>query len=126
MRYLKVVLVAIILFIFVWGLSHVSGVRDDVYLDNFSISEDGKYMTLNIGVLSEKGYVRKVTTETKGDKLYLDFHSTTGINNSNGAKTSYDIRMSDAWNEIYFYSSNKKYTLVLQKQDGHWYKYISK
>lgn len=128
-KILKPLLVGIIVLIFVWGITHVSSVRGDVILTGFTMSEDGKTINLEIEVISNQGYVRKITTETVDDKLYIDFHSTTGVNNETGSKTVFPIRVSDVWNEIYFYEwgTNKTdtYKLVMKKSDDQWYQYLN-
>ncbi|MFI3175217.1 MAG: hypothetical protein R3Y53_08505 [Bacillota bacterium] len=101
------------------GLLLIDDVRSDVYLESFEVTEEGR-LILEIYTAAEKGYVRKVTTHRNEEGLYLDFHSTTGINNSNGAKTSYTFALSDSWDEIYIYRGKKSYEKVLEKVGSKW------
>ena len=62
--------------------------RTDVYLGDFSISEDGKELIFTAGVPSSMGYIRGYKDEGGGVKPhYLKFYSTFGgLNSSLGAK----------------------------------------
>ena len=106
-----IVLIAVILFI---GTGFTK--RTDVYLADYSVSEDGKSITMNIGIASSMGYARDCTIKQGGDNKYIAFYSAFGGLNSNiGAKNKFEIELNPSCAEIYFYHGVVGYTLVLQK-----------
>ncbi|MBE6155786.1 MAG: hypothetical protein E7164_03410, partial [Firmicutes bacterium] len=56
------------------------GSRTDVFLKDFELSQDGKTMTLKVGVSSSAGYVRKMKRTSGSMNYYFTFYSTFGIN----------------------------------------------
>lgn len=99
------------------------GKRTDVYLKNFKISSDGKTMTLNVGVSSSSGYIRKIKRTSGSMNYYFTFYSTFGINSKIGSKDSFKIELDQDVDEIYFSTGEKGYSLVLQKnkETGKWF-----
>lgn len=97
--------------------------RTDVYLKDFEISADGKTMTLKVGVSSSAGYVRKMKRTSGSTNGYYTFYSTYGINSKIGAKDSFEIELDEDTDEIYFYTGDKGYKLVLTKNEAlqKWY-----
>lgn len=89
--------------------------RTDVYLKEFELSEDGKTMTLKVGVSNSAGYVRKIKQTSGSTNGYYTFYSTYGINSKNGAKDTFEIELNGETDEIYFYTGNKGYKIVLAK-----------
>lgn len=71
--------------------------RTDVYLGDFSISEDGKELTFTAGVPSSMGYIRGYKDEGGGVKPhYLKFYSTFGgLNSSLGAKSEFVLELDE-------------------------------
>lgn len=55
-----IVIVLVALFI------STGGAGADVFLHKFEVSEDGKIMTLKVGLISSAGYIRKME-QTSGD-----------------------------------------------------------
>ena len=95
----------------------------NVFIVDFSVSEDGSEMTVTVGVSSSIGYVRKVSEhQQQGGKLYLDCYSAFGgINGSWGAKSEYTIQIDKDTEMIAIYRSPNCYDPVLQKgEDGVW------
>jgi len=90
--------------------------RTDVYLKDFEVSSDGKTMTINIGVSGSEGYVRKMKRTSGSMNYYYTFYSTYGINSKLGAKDSFEIELDKNVDEIYFYTGDKGYKLVLTKR----------
>ncbi len=90
-------------------------VRTDVYLEDFSISQDGKTMILNVEVSSSGGYIRKIKQVSEGSNRYYTFYSTFGINSKIGAKKNFEIEIDQNMEQIYFYTGAKDYKLVLIK-----------
>ena len=112
------VFVGIVIFviILIGGLILVTGgARTDVVLGGYDLSTDGKTMTLKVGVSSSVGYIRKMKRTSGSMNYYLTFYSTFGINSKLGAKDTFEIELDDNVDEIYFYTGNKGYKLVLIK-----------
>ena len=98
--------------------------RTDVYLKNFEVSSDGKIMTLKVGVTSSTGYIRKMRRTSGSMNYYYTFYSTFGINSKIGAKDTFEIELDENVDEIYFYTGDKGYKVVLIKNyiTGKWEK----
>ena len=98
--------------------------RTDVYLKNFEVSSDGKIMTLKVGVTSSTGYIRKIKRTSCSMNYYYTFYSTFGINSKIGAKDTFEIGLDENVDEIYFYTGDGGYKLVLTKNyvTGKWEK----
>ena len=95
----------------------------NVFIVDFSVSEDGSEMTVTVGVSSSIGYVRKVSEhQQQGGKLYLDCYSAFGgINGSWGAKSEYTIQIDEDTEMIALYCSADCYNPVLEKDaNGEW------
>ena len=95
----------------------------NVYVADFSVSEDGSEMTITVGVSTSIGYVRKVSVHQQhGGKLYLDCYSAFGgINGSWGAKNEYTIQLEEDTEMIALYRSPNCYDPVLEKgANGEW------
>lgn len=120
---IKIFLLALILvLLYVIGTGFVK--RNDVVLLDYSLSENKKEITLNVGVMSSMGYVRAFKDMGGGVKPhYLNFYSTFGGINSNfGVKDKFILKLEEFDNEIYFNRKDGGYQLVLQKDDktGMW------
>ena len=115
-----IIVVAIILV----GLFLASGgSRTDVFLRDYEISQDGKTMTLKVGVSSSAGYIRKMKRTSGSTNYYYTFYSTFGINSKTGAKDTFEIELDQNVDEIYFYTGGKGYKKVLEKNaNGEWIK----
>ena len=96
--------------------------RTDVYLKDYEVSEDGKTMTLKVGVSDSTGYVRKIKRTSGSMNYYFTFYSTFGINSKLGAKDTFEIAFDSNVDEIYFYTGDKGYKKVLEKDEvtGEW------
>lgn len=95
----------------------------NVFIVDFSVSEDGAEMTITVGVSTSIGYVRKVSVHQQhGGKLYLDCYSAFGgINGSWGAKNEYTIQLDEDTEMIALYRSPNCYDPVLEKDaNGEW------
>ena len=116
----KLIIVGIIALVIMGvGLFLVTGrARNDVYLKDFEISEDGKIMTLKVGVSSSAGYVRKMKKTSGSTNGYYTFYSTFGINSKIGAKDTFEIELDDNMDEIYFYTGDKGYRLELVRRNA--------
>ena len=121
----KIFIVSIVIVVLLIGFLLITGgARTNVYLKNFEISSDGKTMTLKVGVTSSAGYVRNIKRTSGGTNGYYTFYSTFGINSKLGSKDTFEIEIDDNMDEIYFYTDDKGYKLVLTKHKvtGEWTK----
>ena len=102
----------------------LGGKRTDVFLKDFELSQDGKTMTLKVGVSSSAGYIRKMKQTSGSMNYYFTFYSTFGINSKLGAKDTFEIELDNNVDEIYVYTGGKGYKKVLEKtNDGDWVKF---
>ncbi len=112
----KFIIISTVVVFFVTLLFLMTGrERTDVYVRDFIVSEDGRRMTLKVGVSSSTGYVRKIKRTSSSTNYYYTFYSTFGINSKIGAKDTFELALDDNVNEIYFYTGNKGYRLELMK-----------
>lgn len=88
-----------------------------IMLMDYSISKDSNEMILKVGVASSMGFVRKLKSSQDGNKKYITFYSTYGLNSSIGSKDEFQVELQPSCNEIYFYSGNGEYKLKLRKND---------
>ncbi len=118
-----IILAFAILVSVVWVIGSGFNKRTDVFLSDYSVSEDGNEITLQVGVLSSMGYVRGFLNDTnKTEVMEMQFYSTFGgLNSSIGAKGEFVIILNPECREIYFYH-NDGFDLVLQKNHatGEW------
>lgn len=116
---ITIVLLSTVLYLMVPGFTK----QESVYITDYTVSEDGKEMTIKIGVSSSMGYVRKVSVhQQQGGKLYLDCYSAFGgINGSWGAKSEYIIQLDEETEAIALYRNSDCYEVVLNKtEDDKW------
>ena len=95
--------------------------RGDVVLGDYSASEDGSAVTMQVGVAGSMGYVRSVSETHEGDRLYVKFYSAFGgYNGTLGAKDSFELETPQACREIWFYrdGGGEMYDLVLRRDDA--------
>lgn len=78
--------------------------RMDVVLVDYSVSEDGTEITLDVGIPTSTGYIRGFKDNGSGVKPhYLTFFSTFGgINSPIGAEHSFQLELTSDDTEIYF------------------------
>ena len=97
--------------------------RTDVYLKEYEVSNDGKNITLKVGVSGSSGYIRKMKRTSGSMNYYLTFYSTFFINSKLGSKDTFIIEVDENVDEIYFYTGKKGYNKVLEKnEDNIWKK----
>lgn len=120
---LIIIFIFIILVVAVWMISSGFIKRTDVYLVDYSVSEDGSEITLQVGVAGSMGYVRDFLNDTNETEIMeMQFYSAFGgFNSSIGAKNEFVILLNPDCHEIYFYH-NDGFNLVLQKNQatGEW------
>ena len=94
-----------------------------VYMDGYSISGDGREITLDIDVAASRGYIRKAAVSQQyGGKLYIDCYSAFGgINGRIGAKNSFTLPLDADTTMIGIYRNENCYEEILHKDaDGNW------
>jgi hypothetical protein len=98
--------------------------RTDVILVDYSVSQDGTEMQLDVHVSSSMGYIRGFKDKGGGVKPhYLTFYSTFGgLNSSLGSANSFMLELRENDTEIYFNRPNGGYELALVKdgKTGQW------
>lgn len=98
--------------------------RTDVFLSDYSVSDDGTSLIMITDVASSMGYIRGFKDDGGGVKPhYLTFYSTFGgLNSRFGAKSEFELDLSEYDTEIYFNRANGGYELILQKDavTGEW------
>lgn len=118
-----IIISGIVLAIVIGLFLSTGGARTDVFLKGFELSQDGKTMTLKVGVSSSAGYIRKMKQTSGSMNYYYTFYSTFGINSRLGAKDTFEIQLDNNVDEIFFYTGGKGYTKVLEKNEkGVWVK----
>jgi len=124
MKKRNIIICIIVVAVILVGLFLASGgSRTDVFLRDYEISQDGKTMTLKVGVSSSAGYIRKMKRTSGSTNYYYTFYSTFGINSKTGAKDTFEIELDQNVDEIYFYTGGKGYKKVLEKNaNGEWIK----
>lgn len=94
-----------------------------VYIGKYSVSENGKEITLDIGVAASAGYIRKaVVHQQEGGKLYIDCYSAFGgINGSIAAKSEFVFPLAEDTTTIGIYRNENCYEEILHKDaNGIW------
>lgn len=93
-----------------------------VVVVDYTVSADGKEITLQVSSPTSAGYIRDVAVFQQGRHLYLDPHSAFGgINGRIGAKDTFTIELEEDTNRIAIYRNTNCYEEVLKKAaDGSW------
>lgn len=94
-----------------------------VFVEDYAVAEDGRAITLEIGVADSVGYVRRLAThQQQGGKLYLvPYAAFGGFNGSIGAESRYTLPLEEDTTSIALYRADNAYEVVLQKDaDGLW------
>ena len=102
----------------------LGGKRDDVMIEDFSVSADGSEMTLKAGIAGSAGYLRKakVRYDDEYKTVLVDFYSTFGINNPVGAEDTFVIPLKPDSENILFNRGDNYYAALAKDADGRWYK----
>lgn len=125
MKKVVIGIVSVFLIVFISLFLLTGGERADVVLHSFEVSADGKIMTMNVGISSSVGYIRKMKQTNnymEPDLVFLTFYSTFGINSKLGAKNTFTLEIDSNADEIYFFKGNNGYNKVLEKdkETGEW------
>ena len=107
------------------GFLCLGGKRDDVMIEDFSVSADGSEMTLKAGIAGSAGYLRKVKVRYDDEykTVLVDFYSTFGINNPVGAEDTFVIPLKPDSENILFNRGDNYYAAFAKGEDGQWYKF---
>lgn len=81
-------IIAMILLIF-FG---IGSKRTDVYLQDYSVLNDGNTIKIKVGVSSSSGYIRNVRIKQSGTNQFLTFYSTFGINNKINSRNEFILK----------------------------------
>lgn len=104
------------------GFLCLGGRRDDVMIEDFSVSADGSEMTLKAGIAGSAGYLRKVKVRYDDEykTVLVDFYSTFGINNPVGAEDTFVIPLKPDSENILFNRGDNYYAAFAKGEDGQW------
>lgn len=94
-----------------------------VYVKEYSVSGNGREITLDIDTAASVGYIRKMAvSQQMGGKLYIDCYAAFGgINGRIGAKNSFTLPLDEDTTMIGIYRNKNAYQEVLHKdEDGIW------
>lgn len=107
------------------GFLCLGGRRDDVMIEDFSVSADGSEMTLKAGIAGSAGHLRKVKVRYDDEykTVLVDFYSTFGINNPVGAEDTFVIPLKPDSENILFNRGDNYYAAFAKGEDGQWYKF---
>lgn len=96
--------------------------QGNAVIGSYRVSDDGKQMTIHVGVATSIGYVRKVSQHQRDGVVYLDCYGAFGgINSSWGAKNEYTLQLDKSAEKIAIFRGDNRYDIVLQKdEDGQW------
>ena len=90
--------------------------RTDVYLQKFSVSDDGSVITMQMFTVGSMGYIRAMETKQIGDEIHCSFYSCfDGLNSSIGSEYRFDIQPDDSAERIYFDRGTSPDVLVLER-----------
>lgn len=95
----------------------------EVYLAEYTVSEDGRTLTFSVGVPASMGYVRGFTQKQVQGLQYLTFYSTFGGPNSRfGAKHTFTLTLEEEDQEILFNDAQDGWNPVLCREEltGEW------
>lgn len=95
----------------------------EVYLAEYTVSEDGRTLTFSVGVPASMGYVRGFTQKQVQGLQYLTFYSTFGGPNSQfGAKHTFTLTLEEEDQEILFNDAQDGWNPVLCREEltGEW------
>ena len=93
--------------------------RTDVYLQKFSVSEDGSAVTVQTFTTGSMGYIRAMEAKQIGDEIDCSFYGCLGgLNSSLGAENTFEIPLDHPTQRIYFDRGTSFDQLVLERDAG--------
>lgn len=96
--------------------------RTDVYLQDFSVSEDGSVVTVQTFTIGSMGYIRAMETKQVHNEIHCSFYRTFGgLNSRLGAEDTFEIQLDDSIEQIYLNRAGLD-QLVLERdaETGEW------
>lgn len=116
----------ILVFMGVWLMSLIAAAsilnnagRTDVMLVDYKALPEGG-MLIKAGVSGSAGYIRSMKIKEADGDAMVDFYSTFGINNPQGAKNEFLLEVSDDCQRILFRGGDNHYRIVLQREGNEW------
>ena len=119
--FVSLVIALMLAFIYFVGTGFMK--NTSAFIDDYSVSADGKEITISVSVASSMGYIRDVKVhQQQGGKLYLDCYSAFGgLNGNIGAKDIFTFLLDEDTSIIAIYRNSNCYEEVLVKvADGTW------
>ena len=92
--------------------------RTDVYLQDFSVSEDGSAVTVQTFTTGSMGYIQAVEPKQIGNEIHCSFSCFGGLNSSFDAKSRFEIQADDSAEKIYFDRGMSFDQLILERDAG--------
>lgn len=124
---MKKLFVSLVSFLLILALGWMIGtgfmVKTSVYIQDYSVSEDGSELTFTIGIGDSMGFVRGYRDDPDGTAHNLKFYSAWGgLNSALGAKNAYVLPLRPEDTEICVYSGSNGYVcaLVRDESTGQW------
>lgn len=97
--------------------------RTDIYLQKFSISQDGSVMTVQTDLEGSMGFIRAMEAKQISDEIHCSFYRCFGgLNSGFGSENRFDIQLDDSVERIYFDRGTSPDVLVLERDPdtGEW------
>ena len=116
-----IILILVLVYFFGPGLMK----NTTAYVTDYTVSADGREITIRFGVLSSTGYIRNVTVHQQQEgKLNLDCYlAFGGLNGRIGAKDTFSFQIDEDTSIIAICRNEKTYGEVLVKaEDGSWHR----
>ncbi|MBQ9262882.1 MAG: hypothetical protein IJ189_01570 [Clostridia bacterium] len=114
-------IIIVLALVYFWGPGFTKNTAASII--DYSVSKDGKAITIKFGVASSTGFIRDAKiSQQHGGKLYLDCYSAFGgINGSIGAEDTFTFPLNEETSIIAVYRNKDAYEEVLVKaEDGTW------
>lgn len=102
--------------------------RTDVFLGEYTVTNDGTQISMDVGVASSMGYLGRYSTKQVENRLYVTFYSALRGHNTFAGGNLITIDLPQGCDEIYFNRSGGEYELMIQKNNetGEWERVIAK
>lgn len=97
--------------------------RTDVYLQDFSVDQDGSVVTVQTFTTGSMGFIRAMEAKQIGDEIHCSFYCAFGgLNSSLGAENTFEIQLDHPTERIYFDRGTSFDQLVLERdaETGDW------
>lgn len=125
-KWIKIVVITQIIVIVLFGIYMLlTGFHrmSDAYIGEYIVAEDGREITIQVGVAGSIGYIRNVAVNKQEDGImYLDCYAAFGgINGKIGARDEYNFLLEEETDTIALYRSGSRYEIILKKDnEGNW------